>query len=249
MKLLKRFGILLICSLFISSCFNFEEIYTINPDQSGIYTVNLDLSKVLMLMSKATDENQSKFRDTVINFKEYFAQDTLLTEAEKELFKNAKASITSDMEARKLLITINCPFTHISKLQQIKESLNTVNKKLSIMERLEGKDPKPYIATDVTPEDKFFTGTDFIAKPGFLSSFTNEAGQSLSLEQDTMGFQQIIDLMGEGSFKTIINLPTAAKDVKSRKSQISADRKTITISTTFKEMIEDPKSQNFELSY
>jgi hypothetical protein len=114
------FTLLAATSLMLTSCFETLEEVTINPDGSGTYSNSNDLSTVVSLMKSmggkdAEQMGEAKI-DTIISLAGLVDSIETLTPEEKLMMKDGKMNMKVDLEAEKVVFTINFPFKSTNEI-------------------------------------------------------------------------------------------------------------------------------------
>ena len=250
--------------LFFSSCLDTEEKIVINKNNSGIYTLTLDMSKMLQLMDQMGQENKddSKIqekKDSTVYFKSFVDTSTTLTAKEKEMFKDGSLRMKVDEAEKELIVVLNFPFKHIRDLPELKSSYLSVIDKLGISNKLKNpgdsgsvEDMPADIAKDKNILNPARDAFVFAAAPGKLSNslvnkdlFNNKIQNDSSMQM----LQQMSMMMGDMNYKTIIVLPKKVKKYKGNQTILSDDKKTLTFLTTLNDMLNRPKAAEYSVEY
>lgn len=249
------------CLSALSACVNTEEYIVINEDNSGTYTMQIDMSKTIEMASKmgAEDVSTNKIEklDSTIYLKDMVSAADNLTAQEKELYKEGTIKIKLDKPGKEMKIIMTCPFKDISRLPEIKNNFFIVINKLKALDKLSGKgEESPDPAADngmaekaLTPGAAYYI---FMAEPGKIEyKVTDTAGitKMITTDSTSMMMQQMISIMGEMSYKTKI---TTAKDIKNyngNNATLSADKRTVTFTSTFTEIMEHPARYAYKIEY
>jgi len=257
---------LLITACCLSACIDTEEKIVINADNSGTYSLTMEMGKMIEMAGQMgaaqnnTDKPKQK-KDTIIYFKDAVLASDQITSDEKALFANAFCAVKMDEANAEMNFSINCPFASISQLAEIKEKLGGVMNKLKLMDQVgnmnapktEGSgglgDDGGNFNKTINPGAEFYT---FSAIPGKLScQIADKEGLKNKLANDsslTM-LQQMSALTGEMTYKTIIQLPSPVKKLKGAKGVLSDDKKTITYKSGLTDMISHPEEMEYEIEY
>jgi len=260
MKIIKLIIVFLSLSV-LSSCVDTEEYIVINADNSGTYTYTMDLGKMVgMINQMGSDENKEgklDKMDSIITLKDLVSAANNLTAAEKELYKDATVRIKVDKLNAEMKIIMFCPFKSIDYLPEIKDSLFLVLNKLKAFEKISGKEEDVANAENedknsqksLTPASgyyKFSVGRGMIE-----NSVIDPQGIKNTLTSDStiMMMQQMIGMVGDPKYKTTI---TSFKEIKSYTGNgalLSPDKRSITFTSTFSEMLEMPDKLSYKVEY
>ena len=257
-----KFAIAFLFTLVLSSCLDTEEKIALNADNSGTYSLSIDLSKMLeMAASMGGDQsNPDKVmekKDTTIFIKDMLNSADILTTEEKALYKDAVINVKLDEAKSEMKIVMSSPFRNAVDLMEIKKNFPTVMNKLKAIEKAtneEGKeggsaeDMKMGAKTTNPVGDQF----TFLAGKGIISNTITdiEAFKKNVAADSTLGMMtQMTAMMGEFNYRTMIVLPKSVKKYDGPGSTISTDKKTLTFVTTLTEMLEHPEKVSYKVEY
>jgi hypothetical protein len=266
MKYIKPILLLLLTVFCFTACIDSEEKIEINADNSGNYSLSIDMSKMLELAAqmgagKNNADKPKEKKDTIIYFKDAMAKADQLTNEEKELFKDAFCKVKLDEANSEMKISISCPFSNISRLAEIKEKLPAMMDKLKVMDKVSDKEKSPLSSPDeemggggnmnksINPGSQYYK---FTAEPGKLSYLiTDKAAlkNSMATDSSLTMMKQMTALTGEMSYKSIIVLPSPVKKLSGGKGVLSDDKKTITYKATLSDMTEHPEEMEYQIEY
>ncbi|HRN55819.1 MAG TPA: hypothetical protein PLL71_05175 [Agriterribacter sp.] len=250
--------------LFFSSCLDTEEKIVINKNNSGVYTVTLDMSKMLALMDQMGQGNEAdtkiqEKKDSTVYFKPFTDTSTTLTLKEKKLFKDGSLRMRVDEAAKELIVILHFPFRHIKDLPELKSSYLAVIDKLGVSGKLKqgGENgPDENIATDIAkdknilhPSQEAYT---FSAVAGKLSNtLVNKELFNTNVQHDSsmQMLQQMTMMMGDMHYKTIIVAPGKIKKYKGNQTVLSGDKKTVTFLTTLSDVLNRPEAAEYSVEY
>lgn len=254
----------LVLFVFLTSCLDTEEKIVINKNNSGIYTLTLDMSKMLQLMDqfgqeKKDDSKIPEKKDSTVYFKSFVDTSTVLSAREKEMFKDGSLRMRVDEAEKELIIVLNFPFRHIGDLPELKSSYMSVIDKLGISNKLKSpgdsgsaEDVPQEIAKDKNILNPARDAFAFAAAPGKLSNtlvnkdlFNNKIQNDSSMQM----LQQMSMMMGDMNYKTIIVLPRKVKKYKGNQTILSDDKKTLTFLTTLSDMLNRPETAEYTVEY
>jgi hypothetical protein len=246
----------------VSACVDTEEYIVINDDNSGMYTVTMDMGKVLGMLSKMGGEEMNSSGgmdkiDSTIYFKDLVDKADSLSAAEKELYRNAIVHIKLDKSEEAMKITMSCPFKSIDLLPEIKNNFFTIMNKIKAFDKLPGdKDESADLPVDngmaekaLTPNAAYF---EFTAVPGKIEySIKDTAGfKNLVSTDSTINLvQQMTAMLGEITYKTRITTVREIKHYHGNKATLSADKKTVIFNSSFSEMLENPGKSAYKIEY
>lgn len=247
----------------LSSCIDTEENIVINADNSGIYSVSIDMGKMVTMLnqmgeSKENESRKPENKDSTIYLKDLIQATDSLTSAEKELYKEGFVHVKVDEANGQMKITVTCPFKKIGQLPEIKENLLKVLDKLKAFESISDKPKNPEM-----PQEKGEM-VNKLMTPGNGSNytFTAEAGKIANTiinmddyKKEVMSdsiltaMQQLASLMGEMSYKTTITTPKEIKKYSGNNAGLSENKKTVTFKNTLTDMMEHPEKLSYKVEY
>lgn len=256
----------LIISLFflsaLSGCVDTEENIVINADNSGIYTLQIDMGKVITMANQMGAQETDKSRklekiDSTIYLKQLILASDSLNAEEKELYKEGTIRIKVDKAKEEMKITMTCPFKLISQLPQIKDNFYLVINKLKALDKLSGKEES---SAELPPAEGMSekalnpsaTYYKFSAQPGRIEySVIDPAGFTKQMASDStmMMMQQMMAMMGEITYKTRITASREIKNYSGNNISLSTDKKTIMFTSSFAEMLAHPEKAGYKIEY
>ena len=134
------------CIILLSSCLDTEEKIVINKDNSGVYSLTIDMSRFLKMMNQSAknDSNTKKpqQKDSTIYFKPFVDTSTRLSEQEKEMLKDGSVHVKVDEPANEMKFVFNLPFKKIQDLPYLRANYMKAMDKLNIKDQLGNKEKK-----------------------------------------------------------------------------------------------------------
>jgi hypothetical protein len=257
------FFLMLLVAVTFYSCVDTEEHIVINADNSGSYTLKIDMSKMMELLNqmggasgKAADKPGLPTKDTIMYFKDM--QLDKLTAEERALYKDGYLKVRADSVSNQFKIEAGCPFANINQLPEIRKNIFKISEKLGADKAMKADSNLPDeeaagadedIAGKINPTSNDYA---FTASPGKLSyKSIKPAGSAATPASDSLMqmMQQMSMLTGDMTIKTIITLPAEPKKLSNPKAQLSADKRTITFTSTLIELMEKPGLGEYEIEY
>jgi hypothetical protein len=249
-------------AVILSSCLDTEEKIVVNADNSGTYSMTMDLGGIFkMANSMGGDKNNpdkiKEKKDTTIYLKNLMNAADSLTPHEKALYKDAFIKVKLDEEKEEMKIVMSSPFKNMADLTEIKNNFPAVMNKLKAFEEAAGDKAKSNEdggdmamgSKSANPVGDQFT---FLASPGAISNtITNiDAFKKLVATDSSLSMMtQMTSMMGDFNYRTVIVLPKAVKGYDGPGSTISTDKKTVTFFTTLTEMLEHPEKVSYKVKY
>lgn len=260
MKKIKYALAFLFCATVFFSCVDTEEYILVNADNSGSYTMKMDMGKMLEMMAQFGGGKQGQSKpmpkmDTLIHFKDMSMEK--LTAEEKELYKDGFLKVKVDSASNEFKMELGCPFKNISQLAEIRKNLFSISEKLGADKVVGGKEKNSMLGDEsgsgedlsstLNPSAKDY---NFTAVPGKISYKSSKPAGGTALTDSMMQMmQQLTMLTGEMTVKTIITLPNPVKKTGNPKAVLSADKKTVTISYSVTDLMEKPEEGEYEIEY
>ena len=240
-----------------------EEKIVINKNNSGTYTMTLDMSKMIKLMKEMDQQNKDEAelpekKDSTVYLKSFVDTSTTLTAREKELFRDGTVRMNTDEEANKFIVMFHFPFKNITSLPELKSSYMAAIDKLGISKKINpsedgAEEDKPVDMENnkniLSPSGEAFA---FAAVPGKISNslvdkdmFNNSIQNDSSLQM----IQQMSMMMGDMNYKTVLVLPNKVKKYKGNQTILSDDKKTVSFLTTLSDMLNRPEAAEYSVEY
>lgn len=250
----------------LSACIDMEENIVINADNSGSYSVSMDMGKMISMLKQMGQDKEGEAKtmekkDSTVYLKDLIMTTDSLTAAEKELYRDGFVHVKFDEANGEMKIVMTCPFKKIGQLSEIKENFLKVLDKLKAFDNISDKSKNPEM-----PEEKREMGEmgNKLMTPGNSSNyaFTAEAGKItntiINIEEykkeimtDSMmtAMQQLTSLIGEMTYKTTITTPKEIKKYSGNNAGLSESKKTITFKNTLTDMMEHPEKLSYKVEY
>ena len=247
----------------LSACIDMEENIVINADNSGTYSVSIDMGKMITMLNQMGQDKESEAKalekkDSTIYLKNLIMTADSLTSAEKDLYKEGYVHIKVDEPNGEMKIVMTCPFKNISQLPEIKENFLKVLDKLKAFDNIsdKSKDPEAQEGKGEMANKLMTPGNSdnykFTAEPGKITnSIINIEDYKKEILTDSVmtAMQQLTALMGEMSYKTTITTPKEIKKYSGNNAGLSENKKTVTFKNTFTDMIEHPEKISYKVEY
>lgn len=245
-----------------SSCLDTEEKIIIHKNESGLYSVKVDMSKMLQMMKQMgqmEDFNLEEKKDTTFYFKSVIDTIKSLSPKEKELFKDGSLHISMDENEGEMIITMNFPFKRLRDLPEIKSSYLHIIDKMKLSSGFEKADEEEQL--NIVPFDLggeknvLAPGNEafrFTASPGKISNTmidTNLFSEKVQGDSTIQMLQQMSVLMGDMNFKTVVEAPSKIKHFKGNLAVLSEDKKTVSFSTTFTDILNRAEAAEYSVEY
>ena len=257
------------CIIFLTSCFDTEEKIVINKDNSGTYSLTMDMSKLLKMMSqmgksKDGEKKEMQKKDSVIYFKSFVDTSTQLTAEEKEMIKDGSLHVKINEQTNELKFVINLPFKKIQDLAYLRENYLKALDKINLKDQLNDKKKKEgdenkqqKMPGDMSSNSKSLIPAQdsykFTAAPGKISNkfISKESFDKEITNDSTMQMLKgMSEVMGLITYKTVFILPRPVKHyTQGNNTVVSADKKTVTFKSDLNTLLKKPESLEYELEY
>lgn len=255
----KFFCLTAFCCLVFWGCMDTTQDVTINADGSGVFksSVNMsgmfDMLEMLKAMDTSSNEKLKTFGekavDTIINMKDIVDTSTTISAEEKRLLRLGTAHMQINPTDKVFIMTFSFPYknfadlTEIFKLQQQgKSGLNLLGKDNQGLPGMEEEGAPPIGAMD-----KVFKYT---WKDGLLErSIDKELMDKMIPDEQKDQMEQAGEMLDQMKLNMSFHLPRPVKSFTGERVKLSADKQTVTINASFKEMFESPKVLNYHIEY
>ncbi|MFA6277468.1 MAG: hypothetical protein WC622_12000 [Pedobacter sp.] len=246
-----------ILCLFLSSCFEIEETYTINENGTYVVNYNLDMGGIMGLVTKMAPDsvketsNYKLGRDTVINLSTM--PDSLkenMSAKELEIVNNTNMHMQMKMADGIFKIGFTNTGKSIDNLKYFLSNFgNTIQKaKVGKLINTPGAETSSESTTD---KEMPFNNKEFeyiITNKSFERKIKPEV---LAVQKEKN--QKNYDIMKTMDIKMtstiIINLPRPAMSIENSKATLSADKKQFKLELNMLEAINNPETLNFKINY
>jgi hypothetical protein len=257
---MKKFLCLItLCCFILWGCFETNQDVTINADGSGVFktTMNIggmfDMIEMLKAMDTSSNEKMSAFGqkavDTMINMKDIVDTSTTMSAEEKRLLREGTVHMKINPDDKEFIMSFSYPYKNFSDLNQIFKLQQQGKTGLSML----GKDKKGLPGMDdenappIGEMDKAFTYT---WKDGLLERTIDKSiVDKMIPDEQKDQMEQAGEMLDQMKMNMSFHLPRPVKSFTGDRVKLSADKKTVTINTTYKEMFEAPKSLNYHIEY
>jgi len=245
----KLCALLLAVLLFCTGCFNTTEEIAIQPNGSGVYGVTLDFSGIFDLLQSMGGESSEAMkelkqnRDTIIHFSSFTDTAKDLSKEEKALLRDATMRMIMQDSTKKFLMELKYPFKKLTDVERImalaRSNGNVLGKALG------AKDAGPQ--PEMPNLNSYY---DLTFRNGLIEKKVN--AEKLKEFQSNPQYEQMKQasaLLGDAMISSIIRLPKSAKKVEGANAKQSDGGKTITISASMADVLENPNALTFHIEY
>lgn len=240
-------------SLALTSCETTKEII-INGDGSGNLSASMDLGSLISLAKmsgggEGFDDLDEKKIDTTMALSSFTDSLKSLSDSEKKLAGKGSMAVNMDLENDVLKTKLTLPFANAAELAQV-DVISNKTANTAIMDALAAGKEKANLGEMGIPEssiDQYFD----------MAYTKNSISKKLNAEMhakigDDEGMQALREIAGQGMSPVhtiIIRLPRPSTKVEGKGIKVSEDKKTITITESAEDFLEDPKSFEFLIEY
>ncbi len=260
-----KFFLAFFLALALYSCVDTEERIVINADESGTYSLTIDLGKLIelanqMIPDSARTSKPKEKKDSIIYFKNFIDTAQNLTAEEKALYRDGYLHIDMDEANNKMKVEMGCPFKNSNQLTLVKNNFLKVADKLNLFNKT--KDQSLNDMTDNTEggekgfDDKSINPMGknglFTAAPGKISNVinvTDEMKKNMANDSTLAMMQQMTMMTGEMTYRTVIVLPKTVKIAEGPGKILSADGKTVTFSFSLTDVMGTPEKASYKIEY
>jgi hypothetical protein len=263
---MKRFIVLpgLIALFILSGCLDTTEETTINDDGSGSVVSSLDMGKMLTMMNemggagdKIKDDEKVEI-DTVAYMKDMKDKLGKLSDDERKLLEKGTTHLQISYKEEKFLVAFSVPFSNPSEIAVINEALKKskgdilgkIMDKVMPDEKKDGEEDDMEImgGKDGSPDINNYY--DFTYEKNKITKKLNKEKYAKVEDDESLKSLKETSQMGVAiNFKTIFNLPRAAKKAEGKGVKLSDDKKKVTIEGTLDDFFEDGSYFNYEIEY
>ncbi|MES2881656.1 MAG: hypothetical protein V4676_05865 [Bacteroidota bacterium] len=248
---------LIVCIAF-TGCLDTVEELTINSNGAGTYKTTMDMSglfdmlQMVAAMDTSSDQKLKSFTekdfDSTIRLGSFADTAADLSAEQKKLFKDAEVRITIKQSERKFALSMNFPFTKPEQVEELMK-LSGGGKALGMLgKKMTGENITENESTDALPSPTAVFDMQFAS--GLLERKLNDTKLAALKNNDQFKkMAEAKDAMGSMSFKTVIHLPSPVKKLTGEKALLSADKKTVTISSTLINVFENPAALAYRIEY
>lgn len=267
-----RYLIIFFASTFLfTSCFDVIEHYQMNEDGSGVYSMELDMSRASSLMEsfmKATAETESmdsvelkkdrKVTDSLILFQNSIDTATNLTSEEKKVLRNGYARMYVDDMKHQAKVRLSYPFKNAAELGVILQAIENQSYLIETDQETkrklaEGNIGKLFKYSSASRYSVLFSANQIERK--FIGTDSSwvvlDQSSETSEESEDANFSALFSEMGKISAKTVLELPRPIKNfLTNGNATLSADKKQITIiHTTINTTVLKPLAFTYKVDY
>lgn len=260
-----KFVLAFLLALALYSCVDTEERIVINADESGTYSLTIDLGKLIELANQMIPDSvrtskPKEKKDSIIYFKNFIDTAQNLTAEEKALYREGYLHIDMDEANNKMKVEMGCPFKNSNQLTRVKNNFLKIADKLNLFNKTKDNNLNDMADNSGEAEkgfnDKIINpiggNSTFTAAPGKISNIinvTDEMKKKMANDSTLAMMQQMTMMTGEMTYRTVIVLPKVAKLSEGPGKILSADGKTVNFSFSLTDMMEKPEKASYKIEY
>jgi hypothetical protein len=254
----------LIALFILSGCLDTIEETTINDDGSGIVVSSLDMSKMISMMNemgaagdKVKDDEKVEI-DTLVYMKDMKDKLEKLSDDEKKLLEKGTTHLQVSYKEEKFLVSFSVPFSKSSEITAINEALKKSKGDIlgKIMDKVKPKEEKGNDETDMeimgekdgTPDISSYYESTY-EKNKMTKKLNKEKFSKVEDDESLKSLKETSQMGMAVNFKTIINLPRAAKKAEGKGVKLSDDKRKVTIEGTLDDFFEDASYFEYQIEY
>lgn len=260
-----KFFVAFLLALALYSCVDTEERIVINADESGSYSLTIDMGKLIELANQMMPDStralkQKEKKDSIIYFKSFIDTAKNLTAEEKALYRDGYLHLDVDEANNKMKIEMGCPFKNSDQLTEVKNNFLKVAKKMNLFDKTKNggmgemgdnaeADNKDFDDKSINPVSR---NAVFKAAPGSISNIVNvtdEMKKNIMNDSTLAMMQQMTMMTGEMTYRTVVVLPKPARLSEGPGKTLSADGKTVSFSFSLTDLMETPEKASYKIEY
>ena len=245
--------------LSLTSCFKTEETFEIKQDNTGTYSLNMNMDGMLsQLKSMASMSGQEMPEnipagDTAIAMKSFTDTASALTDDEKKLLSRGTFYLHADEDKDELSFKFVLPFDNLQQMIYLKQNAFKLMGKLKpqgdAMPGMDMGSDNPLGNMDnMNPMQNAFS---FSAENNIISNkLTDTANLSnLSAGENFQMIKTMLTMMGDMTNTVTFILPSPVKKYSGPESKLSDDKKTITFITSLSDQLDKPSAGEYSVEY
>lgn len=255
----KYFSVVFAALLFLSSCSMHEEI-DLAKEGNGFYKMDIDLSQMMAMMKsmsgeKIPDSVSSRVMDTVYSLKGMIdSSGGLFTAEEKAYFHNGTMHVKMNMPDNKMSVVMQFPVKNAADLKKF----FVVYDKVDSLNKLKKKQQKEAEVTaggndQLDPTQGMMNGGLPFKRTPYI--ITDSSIERIALSKEKMQEQMGEEMKGAEMFMSQMNmmvtikLPRPAKRLEGKNAKLSDDKRSVFLSSSLSEMMEDADANTFKVIF
>lgn len=202
-----------------SGCFDIEERISLKKDGSGKYTIIMDMSEMGELIASMGGAGGENPLGQM---------DSAIDETAKRL-REAEGISNVVTKSENYVITVSYDFASLEAINKANEDMQGENPMM-----MQGEGP----TYDLNVRKRIFKRVS----PDFADLMGDMGAEEENLEMAKM-------MLGSASYTTVYEMPGRVKKMSNKDAVIGEDKKTVTLNTSFLDLLESKASVGNEISY
>lgn len=255
----KYFSVVIAALLFLSSCSMHEEI-DLAKEGNGFYKIDVDMSQMMAMIKslsgeKIPDSVSNRVMDTVYSLKEMIdSSGGEFTAEEKAYFNNGTMHVKMNMPDNKMSVVMQFPVKNAADLKKffaVYDKVDSLNKLKKQQQKEAEAAAGPNDQLDPT-QGMMNGGLPFKRTPYV---FTDTSIERIALSREKMQEQMGEEMKGAEMFMSQMNmmvtikLPRPAKRLEGKNAKLSDDKRSVFLSSSLSEMMDDADANTFKVIF
>jgi hypothetical protein len=255
----KYFSVVIAALLFLSSCSMHEEI-DLAKEGNGFYKIDVDMSQMMAMIKsmsgeKIPDSVSNRVMDTVYSLKEMIdSSGGVFTAEEKAYFNNGTMHVKMNMPDNKMSVVMQFPVKNAADLKKffaVYDKVDSLNKLKKQQQKEAEAAAGPNDQLDPT-QGMMNGGLPFKRTPYVI---TDTSIERIALSREKMQEQMGEEMKGAEMFMSQMNmmvtikLPRPAKRLEGKNAKLSDDKRSVFLSSSLSEMMDDADANTFKVIF
>jgi hypothetical protein len=255
----KYFSVVIAALLFLSSCSMHEEI-DLAKEGNGFYKIDVDMSQMMAMIKsmsgeKIPDSVSNRVMDTVYSLKEMIdSSGGEFTAEEKAYFNNGTMHVKMNMPDNKMSVVMQFPVKNAADLKKffaVYDKVDSLNKLKKQQQKEAEAAAGPNDQLDPT-QGMMNGGLPFKRTPYVI---TDTSIERIALSREKMQEQMGEEMKGAEMFMSQMNmmvtikLPRPAKRLEGKNAKLSYDKRSVFLSSSLSEMMDDADANTFKVIF
>jgi hypothetical protein len=255
----KYFSVVIAALLFLSSCSMHEEI-DLAKEGNGFYKIDVDMSQMMAMIKsmsgeKIPDSVSNRVMDTVYSLKEMIdSSGGVFTAEEKAYFNNGTMHVKMNMPDNKMSVVMQFPVKNAADLKKffaVYDKVDSLNKLKKQQQKEAEAAAGPNDQLDPT-KGMMNGGLPFKRTPYVI---TDTSIERIALSREKMQEQMGEEMKGAEMFMSQMNmmvtikLPRPAKRLEGKNAKLSDDKRSVFLSSSLSEMMDDADANTFKVIF
>ncbi|MFY7839874.1 MAG: hypothetical protein ACOVP7_06335 [Lacibacter sp.] len=255
----KYFSVVIAALLFLTSCSMHEEI-DLAKEGNGFYKIDVDMSQMMTMVKsmsgeKIPDSVSNKVMDTVYSLKGMIdSSGGEFTAEEKKYFYNGTMHAKMNMPENKMSVVLQFPVKNAADLKKffaVYDKVDSLNKQKRQQEK-ETEAPAENNA-QLDPSKGMMNGNLPFKRTPYV--ITDTSIERIALTKEAMQEQMGEEMKGAEMFMSQMNmmvtikLPRPAKKLEGKNAKLSEDKRTVFLSASMAEMMDNADANTFKVIF